>query len=161
MYNTILLTLDGSPLSEQALPHAEAFARGLGSHLLILRAVSPVIMLSEFQYSGEAYQAMIDAEFSAAQQYLDSIVQDLRYRGVQAEGICLVGEPATAILDCAAERGAQLIVMATHGRSGLGRFVYGSVADRVLHSATIPVLLVRAKEHEAAAQPSATAAANG
>ena len=85
------------------------------------------------------------AEESAnARQYLQMTAERLRETGIRVDYAIEVGDAATAIVEYAREQSVDLIVMSTHGRSGLGRWVYGSVADRVLRSSAQPVLLVRA-----------------
>ncbi len=151
MYDPIMLTLDGSELSESALPHAVSLAKAYGSRLLILRVVPPVIHPFEVDYgvgSPYGYEKILEAETQAANDYLSAKVNEVQAQGVTAEALGPFGEPASAILDTAEQRGVQLIVMATHGRSGIGRFVFGSVADRVLRSAEVPVLLVRVRGAE-------------
>ena len=124
MYARILVPLDGSELAKAALPLADVFARLEPSTLYLVQAVAP---------DGEA----------AAARYLEGVVVGLRARGLDAEQVLAHGRPAEVVVQEAERRQADLIVMSTHGRSGPGRWVLGSVADRVLHGATMPLLLVR------------------
>jgi nucleotide-binding universal stress UspA family protein len=151
MYDPIILTLDGSELAEKALPDAVAIAKQFSSTLIVLRVVPPVIQPMNVDYGMSApygYEKILEAETDAANDYLKPIVEQIQGSGVTVETATPLGEPATAILDLAAERNAGMIVMATHGRSGFRRLVFGSVADRVLREATIPILLIRAHEDE-------------
>jgi nucleotide-binding universal stress UspA family protein len=143
MYQTILVPLDGSDLAERALPYAETLARASGARLLLLRAVQvPAVPGRDpLQTQTRAVQA--------AERYLAAVAARLAGRGI-LETAVFYGDAAQAILEEAALRKADLIVMATHGRSGLGQLLYGSVAKAVLARSPVPVLLVRAW-HEATA----------
>jgi nucleotide-binding universal stress UspA family protein len=131
----ILVPLDGSSVSEQALPFAQAMAELTGAHLLLLRAVSP---LAEDHVAPAEDRARPAREASA---YLSALGARLA-NGRPVETSVVYGEAANAIIEESLLRGADLIVMATHGRTGLRRAVYGSVAAAVLSRSTIPVLLV-------------------
>lgn len=143
MYELILLTLDGSPLAELAVPHAVALARAFGARLELLGVVpvshEQALVQGAAGVGGEAQR-------TEAGDYLTSIVSQLRDEGLEANWTVRMGNVAQEILDHAEACDADLLVLSSHGRSGLGRWVYGSVADRVLRHATIPVLLVRATE---------------
>lgn len=151
MYQKILLTLDGSDLSEQAIPHAINFAKASGGQIDVLCAVAP--SAPSVQYKGQPpletenepslKEQLIETELVRAGDYVNEHVRGLREAGLTATGASVLGHPAETILNYAAEQKADVIVMATHGRSGLGRWAFGSVADRVLRTAEVPVLLVR------------------
>ena len=127
MYGTILVPLDGSPLGERALPYATAIAKAAGAHLRLVR-VAPA------------------AAPSGAAEYLRRVAAALSRPPVSptVSTAALAGDPATEILAEARRTGAGLVALSTHGRSGLGRWLYGSVADAVLRRAGVPVLLVPA-----------------
>jgi nucleotide-binding universal stress UspA family protein len=135
---TILVPLDGSALAEAALVSAIELARERGAKLLLLRAAEahtfPMADPTESQVA-----AVRDAE-----QYLAS-VRDATKRASVADVDVTVwyGPPAQAIVEAAQYRKADLIVMSSHGRSGLGRLVLGSVAETVLRSTAVPILLIR------------------
>jgi nucleotide-binding universal stress UspA family protein len=143
MYGHIMLPLDGSPLAEQALPHAVALARTCAAGLDFVA----VVPLPDPEAAG-APEAQPDWGSEAAQQkaYLNGLVAQAGADGLRASSQLLRGDVAETILRHVEEAGVDLIVMCTHGRSGLGRWVYGSIADRVLRHAPVPVLLVRAQE---------------
>ncbi len=145
MFENILLTLDGSPFGEQAIPYAVELAKCHGGTLHILR-VAQVHAPIDFEVGTAVYQNLLAQELTVAQNYVDTAIGRLRAEGIDVEGEVLMGDPATVILDRASRTGASVIVMATHGRSGLGRLVFGSVADQVLRGATAPVLMVRVVE---------------
>ena len=136
MLRSILLPLDGSHLSERAIPCAATLARAAGSRLVTLRATAVD--------AGAPHLA--ETAQREAGEYLAAVARQLReYDGIADVAVVTVaGEPAQAIVTTAAERGCDAIVMATHGRGGLGRWLYGSVADQVMRHAPVPVVLVPA-----------------
>ena len=156
MYNRILVPLDGSELAEQILPHVEALASRFGATVTILWATdSAASVIAETAGAGMDGGAMldptpiVDAEQDAAVDYLQGVAGRLRGHGLTVSEEHPEGPAAEMIVQRAAELGADLIAMTTHGRGGLGRLVFGSVADRVLRHSTCPLLLVRVREEEA------------
>jgi nucleotide-binding universal stress UspA family protein len=155
---TILVPLDGSPLAEHALPHARAMAQILDARLHLLRAVpepvpEPVLIeampalsrLEVLPQEQHARQRTAAHEACAhAEGYLFSQVARLRGRGLRATTEVSIGRADEEIVAAAQHMHARMIVMATHGWSGLRRWALGSVADRVVRTSTTPVLLVRA-----------------
>ena len=147
-YKAILVPLDGSPLAEKALPTAELMARQFGSTVLLARIIplisSSTILASEGAVtSPEVYQQLYDDEQRAAQDYLAARAEPLRARGVDVRTLFARGDPASCLLDLMASEHVGLIVMTTHGRSGIARWALGSVADRLVRSCTTPLLLIR------------------
>ena len=135
MYRTILVPLDGSILSERALPYARSLARANGARLVLLRAVEPA-SISESLLPRDRDKAIADAEA-----YLAGLFPGPN----DASPVTTLVSPGNAgelILEEVRSRDVDLIVMSTHGRSGLSRTIYGSVAERVCHQAPVPVLLV-------------------
>ena len=154
MYKKILVPLDGSELAECVLPHVEAIVKGCHvPEVIFLRVVEPVHFTPRSSYMGNVFteadarkaeeteNAMHKAD---AENYLTGVLA--RYSSGAAGGRSLVvfGKPAETIADYAEKNDVDLIVIATHGRSGVSRWVWGSVADRVLRSACVPVFMVRA-----------------
>jgi len=147
-YKKIMVTLDGSTFAAQALPHAEALAALHQAELILLEVVpdasSPAQVLGEtrnIMHIDERQEHFIDE----ATQKLEDLAEELHLRQIKATPVIKIGHPAATIIDYAKEAGVDVIVMSTHGRTGLARWVYGSVADKVLKAAPCPVLLVRAK----------------
>ena len=141
MYERILLTLDGSELAEQALPHAVAQADRFGAELVLMRVLEPfprVGILWQEDVTRAEKQAM-----EQARDYLEGIATTMQDRGLVAKPIVILGQPSETIVRFAEANGVDLIVICTRGRSGLSRWLMGSVADRVVRGATVPVLLVR------------------
>jgi nucleotide-binding universal stress UspA family protein len=147
----ILVPLDGSPLAEQALPCAVTLARGLPAELVLLRAIwiPPDIleMLDESTVELNAIVAQLEAE---ANDYLGTLVEHLREAGLSARSVVRRGPAAETILDYATQVNVDQIVMATHGYSGIKHWTHGSVAERVLQAARMPLLLVRVGEQDLA-----------
>lgn len=131
MYQRALVALDGSPEAEAILPFLVAVAGPPDVEVTLLR----ILPAGELD---DAHQRRIDAE-----EYLAPLAAELRSRGVRATTAVRHGDPATEILAGATEAGADLIAMTTHGRSGLGRLLMGSVAHAVLGRARIAVFLMK------------------
>jgi nucleotide-binding universal stress UspA family protein len=141
----ILVPLDGSALAEGALPLALCLARLAHASLVLVRAVNrPGDLSTSFAALGPIVGAELGAlDEERTRSYLAGVSQRLLHYGVPVATTVYRDSPADAILACATEERADLIVMTTHGCGGLGRWALGSVADRVLSAAAMPVLLVR------------------
>ena len=145
-FKRILVPLDGSSLSEEALPLATTLAQTFGSEIVLLRTWE-VSMPPTSEYSG-VYLGWMDEAYAHAREEVESYLkarQDaLRRQGLDVE-IVLLGDhsPAEKIIDTAVSQNVDLIVMSTHGRSGLARWALGSVADKVVRHSPCPVLLNR------------------
>jgi nucleotide-binding universal stress UspA family protein len=144
MYRRILVPLDGSPIAEQVLPLTKQLATCGSSSVLLFRAIEP--LHAKLRVEGEILNVADQIELmrGTAVEYLETVRRDFAAAGIHADRDVQVGLPAAAILHAAETAPVDLIAMATHGRSGLQRWVYGSVTDKVLSSARLPVLLVRA-----------------
>ena len=142
LLRTILHPTDFSPAAEEAFQLAGSLARDHGARLIVLH-VSPPLPATEFPVDlpddNEAYREKIWEEFHR----LEAI--DPRVREVRLECKFVEGEPVGEILRLAEAIGCDLIVMGTHGRTGLTRLLMGSVAEHVLRKAPCPVLTVRAR----------------
>ncbi|MCE5217377.1 universal stress protein [bacterium] len=145
MYKDILVTLDESALAERALPHAVALAKAFGATIHLV-SVIPVLDAETMFAAGVSIDWT--AQVESARDYMGGIRKRVMGEGVEAEWDVCQGDVAEEILRYCDQQDCDLIVMSTHGRSGLGRWVYGSIADRVLRHAKVPVLLVRATERE-------------
>jgi nucleotide-binding universal stress UspA family protein len=138
MLKTILVPLDGSALSERALPYATALARRAGAHVVLVRAI-----LAHTPPGADPTDTQV-ALRKRAEADLYAIAEQLGLAGVDVETHVYYDDAATAIIDAVQARHADLIVMASHGRTGVGRWIYGSVADHVLRHSPVPVLVVPA-----------------
>jgi nucleotide-binding universal stress UspA family protein len=144
MYAQILVPLDGSPLSEQALLHAGEIARCMGSTLHLIRVRLPDLYVADMFDGAPAYtQKTLEADRRASEAYLNGIRARLGGPELPVVTAVLNGAAAEAIIDYARAHHVDLIVMSTHGRSGLSRWVLGSVAEKVLRGAHCPTLIVR------------------
>ena len=147
MYKKILVPLDGSELAECVLPHVEGFIKGCHvSNVVFVRVVGPpsASYYGEVPISPEIYEETVSARKSEAKDYLDQIKTRLKYEGADLHTEVLVGRVADSLADYVEKNDIDLILIATHGRSGVTRWVRGSVADKILRSANVPVLMVRA-----------------
>lgn len=141
MYKKILVPLDGSPLAESVLPHAEALAKSEGAEIVLVRvAVTPArYIFAHNPAEGNNIIHMIEKE---TEDYMKAEVAKLQNEGVKVTGITCEGAAPDKILEAAEETHADMIAMSTHGYSGVKRWLMGSVADRVVHYSHIPVMLI-------------------
>lgn len=145
MYTRILTTLDGSKVAEQVLPYARFLAKQLAIPVELLGIIDTV-PLADFAeaWQGRDFDTLIAEELRATTEYLETSARS--FEGSQVVCSVLKGAPEEVIIEKAAADEKTLIVMATHGRSGIQRWLLGSVADKVLHGAANHLLLVRATE---------------
>ncbi|MDX9822207.1 MAG: universal stress protein [Syntrophales bacterium] len=144
MYQKVLVPLDGSPLAECALPEVKHLAKGgfVGEVFLVNVVETYSVALAESIDASALHAAHRDA----AQDYLERIMKQLSSEGIRTKMELLEGSPSQAIVSYAKENKVDLIVIATHGHTGMARLMFGSVALRVLHDAHTPVLLIRPEE---------------
>lgn len=141
---TVVVPLDGSELSESVLPYAEELARRLGLEIVLVESVS---LMAEDVFFGEFYfnPTPIERELlMEADKYLKGIVQRLQARGLRASSSALLDVPARAIVRFARETPGSIIAMSTRGRSGVTRWLLGSVTEKVVRESGVPVLVVPA-----------------
>ena len=143
MFERLLIPLDGSPFAERALQPGFEMAKAFGAEVILVRVVtaSEVVpaLAPTYQWTSSL---LLRAEAEAAEQYLRATRQQWGGAEVSVDIRVLAGAPAGAIVTAAQEAGVNLIVMSTHGRSAVGRIIYGSVAEAVLRGAQVPVLLI-------------------
>ena len=155
MYSKILVPLDNSELAEQALPHVISNALAHDAAVMLLQVIDPADMtapwlrhtLELLQNVGEPDRSVtLEAWESAAREYLEAVAMRLREAGVRDVEVAVIrGNPYELIAEQAESAGADLIVIASHGRSGFGRAMVGSVADHVMRETpNAAVLVVRA-----------------
>lgn len=141
MYKKILVPLDGSPLAEAVLPHAEALAKSEHAEIIILRV--PNAPVSEFLSRDPMIAEMIHADMEKeSEEYIHNKVAALEKENIKVTGITKDGPVPDTILNVADETHADIIAMSTHGRTGISRWLMGSVADKIIHHAHIPVMLI-------------------
>lgn len=143
-----LVPLDGSKESEVVIPYIEELASALKAEVTLLQ----VLPLGYQGIGGEGYEyiyyraSQMESDKAYVQGYLDKIAAQLKEKGVEVKSQVRFGNAAEEIIKLAADIRADVVVMATHGRSGIGRWVLGSVAERILHEGYSPLLLVRSSE---------------
>ena len=147
----IVVPLDGSGLAEKILPHAEALARSMDLKIVLLRAYElPAASYYESDMYMPDWGALARVIRENAQEYLDELQQRLEAEGLRRVSTLLIqGDAARSIIDIAKETPENLVALCTHGRSGVGRLVLGSVADRVVRHSGGPVLVIRAQPKKA------------
>jgi nucleotide-binding universal stress UspA family protein len=141
----VLVALDGSVSSETMLRFVLEIAGPLDMTVLLLRVVEPLTP----PIADDVYRPTIEdveARRRDAEEYLAPVAAALRARGVETAWEVRRGRPDEEILAAAAESGVDMIAMATHGRTGFGRLLFGSVAESVLRRSTVPVFLMRAAD---------------
>lgn len=153
MFARILVPLDGSTRSEHALPYAVQLAQQFSADLVLLGVVPPLVygpvmhnaagLLMEPGGDMGILVTVQEQQRQGLQAYLDEVAQRSQVAALQPRLLIEEGTVADAILAVAESSGADTIVMATHGRGGISRWLLGSNADRVVQHSTIPVLLIR------------------
>lgn len=143
MYTKILLALDGSKLSESILPYARSLAKGLRVAVELLHATDPDVISALVDPSSGRYADVVEVDMKRkGLGYLERVAGSFPDPTAVSCSVA-VGKPAEVIVEIAAADPATLVAMATHGRSGIQRWLLGSVANGVLHTTTRPLLLVR------------------
>ncbi len=149
MYSTILVPLDGSKRAEAILPHAEELAHRCGARLIFLRVVEPFsIPIGPEGPDVTIDLPMVEQRMNDAKSYLAQLVGTFREKGIDAQMRVVFHSVVGAIMDVAQRARVDLIAMSSHGRTGLPRVFYGSVAAGVLHSVDRPLLLIRSVGNE-------------
>ncbi len=146
MYQKILVPLDGSELAECALAEVKKLAEGglVREVVLLSVVVIPTLNVGE----GIDYSKLRESQFETIQKYLESIPSRIASKGIEVTTKILEGHTAERIIDYVKKNAVDLIVIATHGYSGMKRLMFGSVALQVLHDSHVPVLLIRAKSYK-------------
>lgn len=144
MYRKILVPLDGSARAEKILPHVEGLAKYESCEVRLLQVVEPIVEVNSadlFVPHGEQFTAAM----KIAQTYIDSVAKRLAAKGISVSGWAITGGVIDTICKVAEQEKADLIAMASHGRTGAGRVFYGSVASGVLHRIDRPLLIIRSR----------------
>lgn len=146
MYKKMLVPLDGSELAECVLPHVTAIAAGCGiGKVTLLRVVEPIPPETPPATDFEAIQK---ASMKTAEKYLAKTKAKLTKKGLNVETKVLPGRPGEVICEFADRNKMDIIALATHGRSGLSRWIFGSVADKLIRCCSMPVVLIRPQDYE-------------
>lgn len=147
MFKKILAPLDGSDLAEQVLPYISLLTKGLEAQVDLLRVIEPLPPVGLTDPARDVYRQRILSELHQdAEEYLDGVASDLREQGITVSTTVVHGDPPSLILAEVEGHPDTMIAMSTQGRSGIARWVLGSVTDKVLHSTTNPLLVIRCRE---------------
>jgi nucleotide-binding universal stress UspA family protein len=156
MYEKMMVPLDGSELAECVLPHVEAFLKGFPLRdVRLVRVVEPVtIPHRDIHTDSEQLAHQLEEQEagrqSSARRYLEEVRSRIGPEGTGMRTEVLSGRVSERLIDYAEQNHIDLILIATHGRSGVTRWVRGSVADKILHAASVPVFMVRAPRTQGA-----------
>jgi len=148
LFRRVTVPLDGSEEAEKIIPHLERLAARFQMEVILLQVITETTFLEPIAY-GTAYryvpvaEEVIDLRKKNAAAYLDTIKERLEALGIVVRTMVVLGDAGSGIIDTAQQTDSGLVAMTTHGRSGIKRWAYGSVADKVLHAGTTPLLLVR------------------
>ena len=143
MYSKILVPLDGSKLAESALPHAESMAHRYDAELILLSVILPQTIVGHPPIGTELYQETLDALRDDAKQYLTALKGEFAAKKIRAAVHLGFGPVVGEIVESADKLDADLIIIASHGRSGLERVFFGSVASGVLNRIEKPIMVIR------------------
>ena len=152
MFKKILVCLDGSNLSEQILRYVSEEASGSNKKVILLHAVTiPITTPVAIPGAASNITPMlptpeeIAADEAKAKKYLEKKAQSLKELDIKTECVIVIGDPGSSIIDYAEKNAIDLIAIATHGRSGLRRILFGSVAEYVIKHSKLPILLIKPK----------------
>jgi nucleotide-binding universal stress UspA family protein len=145
MYKKILVPLDGSDIAECALEHVKAIALGCNvPEVILFRVVEPLYTGADaMSYGAVMYADLINQVEKEAQEYSTEVTEKFKKNtGINAQSVLAHGNAADEILEYSKKNKVDLIIMTTHGRSGISRWLFGNVADKVSHHSTAPVLII-------------------
>jgi nucleotide-binding universal stress UspA family protein len=146
MYKTILVPLDGSDRAEKILPHVKRIAQCMGSKLVLLQIVEPSFVAADLHGLPPVMDTeMLESQIRKGAQYLNNLADQLTKDHIQSTVIVETGPVVNSIWEIARKEDADLIAMTSHGRTGIARALYGSIAAGVLHRTERPLLIIRAE----------------
>jgi nucleotide-binding universal stress UspA family protein len=146
MYKKILVPLDGSKRAEAILPHVKNLALCFKTEVILFIVIEPGDLLAHDEIIGMSiFQEKLDQHIKETESYLASLLEQFREEGIKVQTQIGHGPIVKAILDTAKSENADLLAMASHGRSGLSRTFYGSISAGVLQRIDRPLLLIRAR----------------
>jgi nucleotide-binding universal stress UspA family protein len=152
MYKRALVPLDGSPLAEAVIPFLTEIAGPLDMSIVLFRVLEP-LPVAVVEGVRQTMINVTEDRHREAGAYLASIASTLEKRGIRTTYEVRSGRPDLQIIEAARDNHADLIAMSTHGRSGIGRLLFGSVAEQVLRHAEVPVFMMRQSEARTPATP--------
>jgi nucleotide-binding universal stress UspA family protein len=142
---SILCPIDFSDASKNAYRYACEFAKAMGSKIILLNVIEPRPMAADMTLN---YIPLEEDLANAAKEDFEPLVQEAKSKGIDVQADVMIGIPADMILSQVADFDASLLIMGSHGKTGLSRLLMGSVAEAVVRKAKIPVLIVKAEEKE-------------
>ena len=137
----ILVPLDGSVLAEKTLASAAVLAKATGATLLLLRVQEPLVHMAD----QELYEQVAQLKEDTAHKYLNGVASRSEMEGITRELLTVKGAVAESIIECAVENKVDLIMMSSHGRSGISRWIYGSVAEKLMRQAPCAMIVLQSK----------------
>ena len=144
MFKHIVFATDGSPSAAKASQTAIELARTNGAKLTVVFVIDPYPYMSWGEGTGDAFQAYMNAAYAASAKVTEDLVEQAKKAGVTMEKSVVEGDDvASAIVMVAEQQGGDLVVVGSHGRTGIQKFILGSVASKVLTMSKVPVLIVR------------------
>ncbi len=144
MFKHIVFATDGSPSAAKASQTAIELARTSGAKLTVVFVIDPYPYMSLGEGTGDAFQAYMNAAYAASAKVTEDLVEQAKKAGVTMEKSVVEGDDvASAIVMVAEQQGGDLVVVGSHGRTGIQKFILGSVASKVLTMSKVPVLIVR------------------
>ena len=146
MYNKILVPLDGSQRAETILGHVKPLALGWGAQVLLLQVVESSMIMGYEGMSVTIQENELTQLREQVEHYLAGMAENLEKAGISAEAKVILGPVVEGIIETANTENADLVAMASHGRTGLSRVFYGSVAAGVLNRIDRPLLLIRTQD---------------
>jgi len=147
MLSQVLVTLDGSQLAERALPYAKQIVAPTGEIVLLsvvdipdfpIYTVYPMATINP----EPDYSTVVSDLLASSKEYLEGIANNIRLSGIRVKTIVKSGDPATCIIEEAQERNIDMIVICTHGRSGISKWLFGSVTQKVMSAMPCPVVVI-------------------
>lgn len=143
MYKKILVPLDGSKLAEIALPHAESLSLQYQADLVLLSVIDPPSMTGRNDSAIQVFQKEMDTKMQEAEIYLKSLKNQFEKQNIKTRYFVNLGSVVQNIIDTAARESVDLVLIASHGRSGLQRVFFGSIAAGVLNRIEQPLMVIR------------------
>ena len=144
-FEKILVPLDGSDFAERAIDPAMGIAASMEAELVLFRVAQPIPRTRALAEMPDVYNEVVAATFREAEDYLNHLCKTLPYERITTEHRAAEEGVARQIVDYAVEAGVDLVVMSSHGRTGVGRWVHGSVTEKVLGSCGCNTLVIRSR----------------
>jgi nucleotide-binding universal stress UspA family protein len=148
MYQKILVPLDGSKRAEKILTYVENLARSFTARVIFLQVVRTPYFAGTEMTDAVLHQQELEQRINEAKSYLGALKTEFQKKGIVAEIHVAIGPVVNSIIECAESKDADLIAIASHGRSGLSRVFYGSAAAGILNHLERPLLVIRSRDNQ-------------